>query len=54
VVRTQSRPSGLRDTGAQVRATAPHTPTLADELAKRLNPFAGVKAPTQGAVGAKP
>jgi phospholipid/cholesterol/gamma-HCH transport system substrate-binding protein len=38
-IRTQSRPSGLRDTGTQVRA-APHSPTIADELAKRLNPFA--------------
>jgi phospholipid/cholesterol/gamma-HCH transport system substrate-binding protein len=46
-VRTQARPSGLRDLGSQAR-TVPsprRTPTIADELAKRLNPFAGVKTP---------
>jgi len=42
-VRTQARASGLRDTGSQVRGSTPRSPSLADELAKRLNPFAGVK-----------
>jgi phospholipid/cholesterol/gamma-HCH transport system substrate-binding protein len=47
-VRTQARPTGLRDTGAQVRGgtASSSSPTIADELAKRLNPFAGVKEST--------
>jgi phospholipid/cholesterol/gamma-HCH transport system substrate-binding protein len=45
-VRTQARPSGLRDTGAQVRGgSGSSSPSIADELAKRLNPFAGAKEP---------
>ena len=44
-VRTQARATGLRDTGAQVRGGAGRSssPSIADELAKRLNPFAGAK-----------
>ena len=46
-VRTQARATGLRDTGTQVRGGArSSSPSIADELAKRLNPFAGVKEPT--------
>jgi hypothetical protein len=46
-VRTQARATGLRDTGAQVpRGTGRSSPSIADELAKRLNPFAGAKEPT--------
>jgi phospholipid/cholesterol/gamma-HCH transport system substrate-binding protein len=45
-VRTQARPTGLRDTGTQVRGGAgSSSPSVADELAKRLNPFAGAKEP---------
>jgi phospholipid/cholesterol/gamma-HCH transport system substrate-binding protein len=49
-VRTQSRASGLRDTGRQSRTQA-EEPTIADELAKRLNPFAGAERlkPAEGA-----
>jgi phospholipid/cholesterol/gamma-HCH transport system substrate-binding protein len=44
-VRTQARPSGVRDTGVQAPAGTGRTssPSIADELAKRLNPFAGAK-----------
>jgi hypothetical protein len=46
-VRTQARATGLRDTGTQVRGGArSSSPSIADELAKRLNPFAGAKEPT--------
>jgi ABC-type transporter Mla subunit MlaD len=47
-VRTQARATGLRDTGAQVPSGTRQSssPTIADELAKRLNPFAGAKEPT--------
>jgi phospholipid/cholesterol/gamma-HCH transport system substrate-binding protein len=48
VVRSQPRATGLADTGTQVRAQGMNrgAPSIADELAKRLNPFAGVKPAT--------
>jgi phospholipid/cholesterol/gamma-HCH transport system substrate-binding protein len=47
VVRTQPRATGLRDTGTRVPGgQRSSTPSIADELAKRLNPFAAAQAPS--------
>ena len=42
----QARATGLRDTAARRRAAVPgrRSPSIADELASRLNPFAGARA----------
>jgi virulence factor Mce-like protein len=40
VVRSQPRATGLADVGARARSAKTGQPSIADELAKRLNPFA--------------
>jgi hypothetical protein len=40
VVRSQPRATGLADVGSRARPAKTGQPSIADELAKRLNPFA--------------